>query len=286
VKRSDNVVLCFSADAARAFEPDASLLRGLGIFSFAPSELASFSIQATGLNETVRRNEDGGYQLEEPKGFQHDGSLVADTVQALGTLQAVRWVPALDDATLGLKSPRLHATVTLTGDAGVRTLDVGAATSDGYFARASSDAGVFVLPRSVVEALSAPLIDRTLLPVPGAELTSIEVEANGRRLILGRPTATATWRGTLKTEVLDAILALKAEQTVHLGAAKPVEGFANPSVTVRFGAQNGQRYRLLIGARDTLDDSPIAYARLDGVDATFALSGRTVSLLRDTSDLH
>jgi len=137
-----------------------------------------------------------------------------------------------------------------------------------------------------VAALSSPLIERSLLPVPEAELTSIELTSNGQSLTSGRPAAPANWQGTLKPEVLEAILALKAEQTVHLGAAKPVEGFAKPSVTLRFGAQNGQRYRLVLGARDTLDDSAIFYARLDGVDATFALSERTASLLRDTSDLH
>jgi hypothetical protein len=41
----------------------------------------------------------------------------------------------------------------------------------------------------------------------------------------------------------------------------------------------------LVGARDTLDDSPIVYARLDGVDATFALSERTATMLRDSAQL-
>ena len=80
-------------------------------------------------------------------------------------------------------------------------------------------------------------------------------------------------------------MSLKAERTVHLGAAKAHEGFAKPSLTLRFTAKNGQQYRLLVGARDTLDDSPIAYARRDGVDATFALSERTATMLRDSAQL-
>jgi hypothetical protein len=284
LKRGDGVVLCFDAAVARAFEPDASLLKGLNIFSFAPSELASLSIESTALHETVRRNEDGSYELEEPKGFKYDGSLVADAVQALGTLQAVRWVAKSDDASFGLERPRLHVTVTLAAGAGQRILDVGAATSGGFFARASSDPGVFVLPRTVFEALSAPLIERALVPVPEAELVSIQLESGGHSVSATH--AAERWQGTLQSEAVEAILALKAEQTVHLGPAKAHEGFAKPSLTLRFTAKNGQQYRLLVGARDTLDDSPIAYARLDGVDATFALSERTASMLRDTSDLH
>jgi hypothetical protein len=283
VKRGDAVVLCFDAEAARAFEPDASLLKGLNIFSFAPSDLASFSVEGPGLHQTVRRNDDGGYQLEEPKGFKHDGSLVADAVQTLGTLQAVRWVAPGDDASLGLAPPRLHVSVTLAAGAGVRSLDIGGATAGGFFARASSDPGVFVVARSVFEALSAPLIERTLVPVPEAELVSIQLETGGHVVTAAR--SAERWQGLLKGEAVEAILSLKAEQTVHLGAAKAHEGFVKPSLTLRFTAKNGQQYRLLVGARDTLDDSPIAYARLDGVDATFALSERTATMLRDSAHL-
>ena len=283
LKRSDGVVLCIDRETARAFEPDASLLKGLNIFSFAPSALASFSVETAGLHQTVRRNEDGSYQLEEPKGFRHDGSLVADAVQTLGTLQALRWAAASADASHGLAPPRLHVRVTLTGGAGQRLLDIGAATSGGFFARASSDPGVFVLPRSVFEALSTPLLERALVPVPEAELVSIQLESGGHSVIATR--AGGSWQGPLKSEAIEAILSLKAEQAVHLGAAKAHEGFVKPSLTLRFAAKNGQQYRLLVGARDTLDDSPIAYARLDGVNATFALSERTATMLRDFAQL-
>jgi hypothetical protein len=117
LKRSaDAVVLCFTAEAAHAFEPDATLLKGLTVFSFAPSEVSSFSIEAAGMRETVLRHEDGSYELAEPKGFKHDGALVADAVQTLGALQAARWVAIADDPSFGLGAPRLRATVTLTAD--------------------------------------------------------------------------------------------------------------------------------------------------------------------------
>lgn len=279
---ADQVVLCFEAEAAHAFEPDATLLKGLNLFRFAPSELQSFTLDAKGLHQTVRRSPEGSYTLEEPKGFKHDGSLVADAVQTLGTLQAVRWVPGGDPASFGLEPPRLRVSITLAEGAGSRELFVGAATAGGFFARASTDPGVFVLARANVDLLTTPLIERTLVPLPEADLVSVQVESAGRSSQVTR--VGERWQGSLSDEVVEAILALKAEQTVHLGAEARTEGLAKPTTTVRFTAKNGQQLRLRLGASDTLEGSPITYARLDGVDATFALSARAATMLRDATD--
>lgn len=287
VKRNaDGVILCFGAEAARAFEPDASLLKGLTLFRFAPSDLASFSIETSSLREAVRRDPEGSYQLEEPQGFKHDGALVADVVQTLGTLQAVRWVSLSDEASLGFKPPRLHARFTLAAGVGERELEVGAATSGGFFARVGGEPGVFVLPRSVVDTLSTPLLDRALVPVPEAELLGIQLESGARSLSASRAPGPGgeRWTGTIPSETVEAILALKAEQALHVGPANPLEGFAKPALIVRFSTKSGKSPRLLLGAKGTLDDAPIAYARLDGVDATFALSGRVAAMLRDSLD--
>jgi hypothetical protein len=275
-------VLCFTGETAHAFEPDATLLKGLTVFSFAPSEVSTFSVDAPGLRETIRRNADGNYQLEEPKGFKHDGELVADAVQTLGALQAKRWVATADDPSFGLGAPRLRVSITLTSDPTARQLTVGAATAGGFFARASTDPGVFVLPAAVVRELSAPLIERTLLPAPEAELTRIRVEKGGRSLTSTR--AGEQWRGDIPSGLLEATFALKAEYTAHLGAAKAAEGFDRPATIVRFTTSDGQTRQLSIGASDTLNDSPIHYARLDGIDATFAISARAAAMLRDSLD--
>src|SRR6185369_8990211 len=137
---ADHVVICVDAQTARAFAPDATLLKGLNVLSFAPSELSTFSVDAAGLGERVRRHDDGSYELEEPKGFLHDGSLVADAVQTLGALQAARWVSASgDDPSFGLTSPRLRVGISLSAGGPTRELFVGAPTEGGYFARVSPD---------------------------------------------------------------------------------------------------------------------------------------------------
>jgi hypothetical protein len=284
VKRdADGVVLCFSAETAHAFEPDATLLKGLGLLGFAPSELASFSVVAPDLRESVRRNDDGSYDLIEPKGYLHDGSLVADAVQTLGTLQAARWVSGADNARFGLAEPRLRVTVTLKSGVS-RELAVGAATEGGFFARLGPDPGVFVLARSAFSDLSTPLIDRALCPLAKSEIAKITLKIGSRSSSIER--RGEAWDGAAVSsaragELAETLSALRADFTVHLGAAKANEALAKPNLVVELSNGAGKSYRLRVGARDTLNDSPIAYARLDGVDATFALSQRTVQSLQD-----
>jgi len=282
---ADRVVLCVDAQTARAFSPDATLLKGLGVLSFAPSELQTLSIEAPGLKERVRRHDDGSYELEEPKGFRHDGALVADAVQTLGALQAVRWVSATsDDPSFGLASARLRVSVALAAGGTPRELKLGAPTDAGYFARLTPDPGVFVLARSTYNDLAAPLIDRALCPLAPAELARIALKTSEHALALVRQAE--AWSGagvslTRAAELGETVSALRADFTVHLGAPRPDEGFTKPSLTVSLDGTNGKTYRLLLGARATLDDSDVVYARLDGVDATFALSQRTAAQLRD-----
>jgi hypothetical protein len=235
------------------------------------------------LQERVQRKDDGSYVLEKPTGFRHDGALVSDAVQLLGSLRAERWVAASPEAVHGLSTPRLRVELE---PAGVprRQLVVGAPTESGYFATLSPDPGVFVLARSVVQQLERPLLDRSLCPLPRAALARIELRQGKRELTLH--SRGESWEGAgvgsaRAAELGEALASLRAEFTVHLGAPKPNEGFARPSLTLRFFDAGGQGRSLVVGARDTLNDAGIAYARLDGVDATFAVSASIIEALQD-----
>ncbi|HXK19258.1 MAG TPA: DUF4340 domain-containing protein, partial [Polyangiaceae bacterium] len=212
---ADRVVLCVDAQTARAFTPDATLLRGLGVLSFAPSELRSLRIQGPDLEELVLRHEDGSYELQEPKGFRHDGALVADAVQTLGALQALRWVSATsDDPAFGLASARLHVSVALASGGTPRELLVGAPTDAGYFARVTPEPGVFVLARSTFRDLAAPLIERALCPLTAAELLKISLKTADHALSLER--RDETWSGdgvspTRAAELGETLSALRAD---------------------------------------------------------------------------
>jgi hypothetical protein len=200
--------------------------------------------------------------------------LVANLVQALGALQALRWVAASDDARFGLAAPRLRISITLRGNAAPRELLVGAAAPGGYFARFSSDPGVFVLPGSAFSDLTTPLLDRSLSPFAEAELDKVELRAGSHKAV------------AVTGPMLATLSALRAEQALHVGPPKPSERLDQPQLTVSFtgkGDKSGKTARLSVGACDTLDDVAVCYARLDGVDATFALSRRLVAELQDFS---
>lgn len=273
----DGVHLCFDKATAAALSADASLLRSPSVLHFAPSELASLTIDAGELHERLLRSADGSYQLEAPRGFAHDGSLVADAVQTLGTLQAVRWVASLEQPSFGFDKPRLRASVQLASGA-PRELSVGASTEGGSFARLGPDPAVFVLSTLALADLETPLLDRALCPFAQSELSRIELRLGARKVVFSR-TGEAWQAGRLPatqvTQLVDTLGALRAEQALHTGAAAPREGFAKPSGSIAFTDQHGKIVWLFLGAHGALAEEPIIYARRDDVDATFALAART-----------
>lgn len=278
---TDGVVLCLRAEDAQAFAPDATLLKSLELMSFGPAQLASFSVKTAELEERVRRLDDGSYALDQPSGLRHDGALIADAVQSLGSLRAERWVAAHREPAHGLDAPRLRVSIEPAG-LPRRELVVGAASEGGYFASLSPDPGVFVLARSLVRELERPLVDRSLCRVPRGELERIDLARGERQLVITRRGDGWEAAGNARAgELGETLSALRADFAVHLGAARPNEGLSKPSLRIRFVDAKGTTRHLLVGARATVDDSSIAYARLDGVDATFALSSNVVDALQD-----
>jgi hypothetical protein len=264
---TDNVTRCVADASAHDFEPDARLLKSLSLLSFAPSELSSFDVEAADFKERVLRRADGGYELQQPKGFAYDASRVADAVQGLGTLAAERWVAAGDEPAFGFAKPALRVSIRLAAQPEPRELLVGAKLHGGYYARLSPDPAVFVLSSELYSTLAEPLIDRTLCPFADAELGRIEARAGA-----GQPRSV---EGPLR----EALSALRASGVAHLGPARAGEGFEAPKLEIAFVSKGGQRARVLIG-RCEPGDTPRCYARLGNVDATFTLQGDIATSLR------
>ena len=287
-RESDAVVLCLEADAARAFEPDASLLRSLQLLSFAASDVSTLSVVTVGLEQSVRRTPDGGFELEKPAGFRHDGTLLLDLIQTLGTLRAERWVSARSDASHGLTPPRSRVSIELSGDGATqrRELSIGAKTHEGFFASLSPDPGVFVLARATVLDLEQLLLERALCPFPASELRRIEIELRSaqKRVLLER--RNEVWRAPglsaeRARELGETLAALRAEVALHVGAERREEGLAAPGLVVTYvGVREDEARRLRIGKASSSTGQSVAFARLDRVDATFALSGSTASALQ------
>lgn len=265
---ADGVTRCVKAAQAAELEPDARLLRSLSVLDFAPSQLASFSVETPGLKQRVVRNSDGTYRLEQPAGYAHDAARVADAVQSLGTLEAERWLAPADAAATGFEPPSLRVTIQLASPPETRELVVGARLPGGYYARLTPDPAVFVLGGALLEALQEPLIERSLCPFPDADVRDVTY----RRA--GQPPRAADGR------LRETLVSLRATGVSHLGAPRAAEGFGAPGLTLEYASTQGQLARVLIGVCEP-GDTARCYARRDGVDATFTLEGELARTFKD-----
>jgi hypothetical protein len=295
VRRSaDGAVLALDRDAARLLAADASLLRKRRLLDFAPSELLSVELESKGLHQRIRREPSGSFTLELPKEASHDASLATALVDLLGSLEADRWVASADDGSFGLAAPTVRARITLEHkDGGTRehALSVGAATSGGHFSKLETEPplpGVFVLPRSTLETLQTPLLDRSLFMVAPDAAQRVVLTHRGGTLSLEK-------RGELWhaeelspariAQIGEALASLRAEAAIRIGAAAPSEGFAKPELSVRVepapgpGAQKPWTFR--IGAGDSWRGISVHFARRDGVDATYVIARSKLRAILD-----
>jgi hypothetical protein len=291
LRRDDGIVLALSRDAARAFEVDTTLLRSPSLLSFSQSELVDVTLSAPEPQE-LRRGQTGSLELAKPRGFAVDSALATELGFTLGALTAQSFVADRDDGSFGLGKPRSRTTVSFeNGDAGARTrtLLIGAGTRGGYYARFEEDPAVFVLDRETVEKIEQLFVDRTRFVVDPASITRIELESGGERVVLAErngalaPVSPADLSPALIQGVLDTLGALRADATLHTGAARPEQGFAKPRLEVRIErkADAGKPVAFTLGAADEHDGVSVFFARIEGVDATFAIAKSKLRPLLD-----
>jgi hypothetical protein len=244
--------------------------------------------------------ENGRPRLVEPAGYSADAGLVASVLDELAQLRVERWVADAPRPEFGLSRPAARVAVERDGKAPWQLL-MGRGTRGGRYATVvsgdvSAGDAVFVLPWRSVERFEQLLVDRGLL--------SFEPESVG---ILRLRTATAEWRfercgnewtlasgppsadasssrGEQAEELLLALSSIRAEGTVHLGVAEATEGFARPVLGIEVvespagscaggaPASAPRSQELRIGAGDLWQDTRVYYARVRGVDATFAVA--------------
>jgi len=292
-RRIDGAVLRLGRDAARAFFPDATLVRPRAVLDFAPAAVRRVEVSGA-VEQVLVQPRPGAFALERPTGFAVDGGLAADLVDALAKLEAERWVSDQDDGTFGLARPALRVRLVVEPEPGqelVRQLRVGDATTGGAFAVLDDDEGVFVLPRRTRASVERWLVDRALLPGEPASIVEASIDTATASLLLTR--VGLGWQQTAGSPTLeagaiarlgDAIEGLRAEAAVHLGAARPEEGLARPRLTLRLRAESerGAAPRTIrLGAGDTWEGTSVVYARIDGVDATFAVARGAVAPILD-----
>ena len=141
---------------------------------------------------------------------------------------------------------------------------------------------------SIRDALSRILVDRSVLGVSASSASAIVLSRAGARVELrrvgGRLVAPDAGLPTSVDSIAGTLDALRADDVVHLGPPAPDEGFAAPSLDVRaeIEADAGKRTVHVRFGRDALrKNQAMVYARIDGVDATFAVARERVDPVRN-----
>jgi hypothetical protein len=289
----DGARLRVAAVVARKLTPQAVALRGPEVW--APQiegvPVAAIETRCDGVEQTVSHEADG-WTMHAPAGFGADNGSVLELVDAFTRARADSWVADADDGHFGFEGPACVIDVTLRQDAGERVVRIalGRAGEGGVYARTNDSPAVFVGDEALRDRARGWLVDLHGFALANAD--AVTLVRDGKRLDYGAAGAgdagdagdARTSRGASAavdetTEaVLGAASVLRADSVVHLGPARPEEGFAHPSLVVIERAGSRAK-RVVFGAE--APDQKTRYARVDGTDATFAVERERVRAFLD-----
>ena len=289
-REQDSVVLRVPREQARAFAVDSTLLYARKLTEFGISSFVSAEIENGKGRQLLRRGANEELQLEAPKGFDPDGVLSSELMQALGALTAERFVADHDDGTFGLAHASLSVRFAFKDAEHTQVehrLRFGDETALGVFATLDEGGPVFILSRSVKDTCNALLINRAVFPTISDSLAGLSLEAHDHTLRLERqgerfaPVPSDSFPKDRVTDILEAIADLRPEAGIHTGPAEPSEGFSKPILTLRLRPRAGGPVTLTFGAGDSWHATRVFYLRVSGVDATYVVAQSKVRALSD-----
>jgi Domain of unknown function (DUF4340) len=289
-REQDGVVLSVPRQQARFFVPDSTLLYARKLTEFGISSFISAEITRPEGTESLGRGANDELALNEPKGFELDGALGSDLIQALGSLTADRFVADRDDGSFGLAKPSLSVRFVSKSDTNPRNehvLRFGSETALGVYATLDEGGPVFVLQRSVRDTCDTLLINRSVFPTMAEAFNAISIEAHGRSLRLERhgeqltPAPASSLPQDRVADLLDALGNLHPEVAVHTGPATAAEGMDKPSLTLHLTPKVGPVQTVTFGAGDSWRSTSVFYLRVAGVNATFVMAQSKVRALSD-----
>jgi hypothetical protein len=297
VKRAfDDAQLQVPAALGRRLHPSEIVFRSRGVF---PEEMAhatpvAVSSDCDGVKQRAVRSTGAdaraaSWVLKTPSGYAADPLATSDLVAILRNAQADSWVADRDDGSFGLDSRGCTASLETSGDAGARMFGItfGRATDGGYFARTTSDGAVFVAPRALRDSAASWIIDRAGFAVDPADVLEVVLSRPGSRRIVLKPPRDAADGGATDAmrRVLETLAALRPDMVLHLGAAKPDEGFDPPTLDVRVKVRRSSAapddIHFMIGDTALINRERVTFLRRVGADATFAVARERVAPLLD-----
>ena len=281
---SDNARITLTDDVARHLKPSKSALKGRDVIQPAldPKDVTGLTLRCGVAQDLVRENSQ--WKMTSPKGYTADQAAALDLVDQIAHLRADAWIADTDDGSFGFSTSNCSATLAAKGGRSV-TLRIGREAENGVYAIAN-DTPVFLEPKPFKDAIARILVDRSALELETSKASSIILSRGGARVELKRSADKFTTDAGLPVSVesvTSALDVLRADDVVRVGPPAPDEGFAQPSLDVRaeLDTDAGKHAVHLRFGRDALRrNQAIVYARVDGVDATFAVARERVDPIR------
>ena len=284
---ADHAALAVAPEVARRLQPSKSALKGRDVVQPAldPKDVTSLSLRCGTPQDLARDPASLKWTLSSPRGYVADQAGALDLVDQIAHLRADAWIADTDDGTFGFASSSCSATLAARGGRTLK-LTLGRDGENGLYAIASDAAGstpVFLEPRVFRDALGRILIDRSALAIDPASASSIALARGGTRVELHRVGGVlvgpdAGLPASVES-ITSALGVLRADDVVRLGPPAPDEGFDAPSLDVRATGEHAAHVRF---GRDTLrKNQAMVFARIDGVDATFAVARERVDPIRN-----
>jgi hypothetical protein len=282
----DGAVLKIAAtDASVLGESAARLVRSPYLADLAPDAIERVSVKTEAPDAVSYElaKESGAFRLLAPKDVGTDVNAAIELGKQLATMTCDRWAAEKDDGTFGFAKPSATIVVTSGGQKpGDITFELGApAPEGGVFARVRGRDPICVLSDAKRDALVHPPFDRSIVGLDPTDAPGV-VLTRDKLVRALRFTDAHVWRddadaGAAGGDVIaralaDLVVGLRAETMVHLGAATKDEGFDAPTLVIEARAADGKtKRRVVVGAATRVARLRVYYARVDGVDATFAI---------------
>jgi hypothetical protein len=282
-RADDGAMLRLPRAVARRFEPHPVAVRSRAVWRapFDPGAVVGIAGDCGPSQQRIELRDARTWMMRAPAGFTPDALAVTDLAEAVAHARADAWIAETDDGGFGFGGVG-SCSVTLTvgvPDAGDRraTIVFGADGDGGAYARTSEDAAVFVAPAILRGLASHPMIDRRRFRVDTASLARATVVRDGATIVLSRDgdrlLRADGAAGDGGADALEAALgAFSAQTALHTGPAAAGEGFDHPTLEIRADArENAGETRITVGAPTRVDGLDAYFARIAGVDATFAV---------------
>jgi hypothetical protein len=284
-RATDSARLDVTPEIARRLQPSKSALKGRDVIAPAieAKDVTSLSLRC-GVAQDLTR--DGAqWKLASPSGYVADQAATLDLVDQIARLRADSWIADADDGSFGFATSSCSASLGVRAGGGTRTvkLRLGREGDGGIYAivddSASGASPVFLEPRVFRDALSRILVDRSALAVDSSKASLVVLSRGAARVELRRTADRLVGPDAglaVSVESIAAALdALRADDVVRLGPPAPDEGFSSPSLDVR-----ADKVHVRFGRDFLRKNQTMVYARIDGVDATFAVARERVDPLR------